>query len=1529
MSLIYNSAKALVNSTNWLAYDVRVLLLGPAYTPDPDHVFVSQLTGELTNGSYARKTLTGRTANVNTVLDQVEYGANNPTWAALAGGEQIMYLIIYRYNVSDGAAQLLYCVTMPITTADSSDRTIQFGGQVTAGTIFVLKNIADPFTGPPGPQGEPGPQGPPGATGGPGATGAPGATGPAGSDGGLHARLATNGPLPAYSRVGNVYTATANGALTVDGVAVALSDVILADSEALGQHNGPLLVSNPGSVGAPFVLTRTSDPITTGMLVTITEGATKAKKVAILTTSGAIVVNTTPLVFGYLVGDVVSVHSRTGAVVAATGDYTSTQVTNASSVTSGGASVTTALNSLQTQISSAAGVTSFIARTGAVVAVAGDYGSTFITNNSSVTGATVTAALNTLNTAVGALVTGVSSVFTRTGAVTASVGDYTSTQVTNSSTVTSGGASVTTALNSLQAQIVASVSGVASVFTRTGAVVAVAGDYTSTLVTNSSAVTGATVTAALNTLNTQVGALVTGVSSVFARTGAVVAVAGDYTSTLITNSSSVVGSTVTAALNTLLAALPTAGAVSSVFTRTGAVVAVAGDYNSTHITNSSGVTGATVTAALNTLNARVTGVSSVFTRTGAVVAVSGDYTSTLVTNSSTVVGATVTAALDTLKTSITALVTGVSSVFGRAGAVVAVAGDYTSTTVTNLSTVSGSTVTAALNTLNTQVGALVTGVSSVFTRTGAVVAVTGDYTSTLITNSSSVVGATVTAALNTLLAALPTAGPITSVFGRTGVVVAVAGDYTSTLVTNLSTVSGSTVTAAFNTLNTQVGALVTGVSSVFTRTGAVVAVVGDYGSSHITNNSSVTGSTVTAALDALIPEYLGTLSTASRTLVLSDRKKLLQITGTATITVPLNSSAAFVFGDYVDVYALTSAIITFTPISGVSLIYSYPLSSGIQFALYRLRYLGSNQWLMTESANARVTSFNGRTGAVSPVSGDYTSTLVTNSSTVTGATVTAALDTLKAASGVASFIGRTGAVVAVVGDYNGNHITNVSGFLAGSTITNAMDFLVPQYLGVVTVATSRALMASDIKRLLLCTAGVTITVPQFSTVSFPTGTQIDFVPTTTAAVAFSSSAPVSIQTPGTITTLKAWVKYRLTFIGNWLATETWILTEEGGTYVPSVFGRTGAVVAASGDYTSAQITNTSSVSGSTVTGALNSLLGMAGVTSVFTRTGAVVAVAGDYNSTHITNSSTVTGSTVTAALNTLKAASGVASWNTRTGAVVPLSGDYTSSQVNNLSSVSGASVTAAIDRLNDKAYKSVNTHSGAYTLVLADRGQLKILNADTAITVPVSVFTAGDTIDFVITGGTVHTWAAAVGGIVIPPQNMATVSTTWAVWQLRYLGNFGGEFWSLVQLANVRSTADEHNIALSPAQYQDWSWDASQGYWLSPGYASIISVPIGNFPKTQVITEVRVRFCPPATASLPVAMPWFMLRSVDASGATTTYGPVFDGSSLAAYQTPHELTLTGMTITLGSGSLSALLCSAGGGGALINTKLISLIVKTQ
>lgn len=66
-----------------------------------------------------------------------------------------------------------------------------------------------------------------------------------------------------------------------------------------------------------------------------------------------------------------------------------------------------------------------------------------------------------------------------------------------------------------------------------------------------------------------------------------------------------------------------------------------------------------------------------------------------------------------------------------------------------------------------------------------------------IANDSGVAGSTVSAALDAAAAA----GPVGSVFGRSGAVVAVAGDYDTDTVTNASSVTGGNVSAALDQLD--------------------------------------------------------------------------------------------------------------------------------------------------------------------------------------------------------------------------------------------------------------------------------------------------------------------------------------------------------------------------------------------------------------------------------------------------------------------------------------------------------------------------------------------------------------------------------------------------------------------------------------------------------------------------------------------------------------------------------------------------------
>ena len=121
-------------------------------------------------------------------------------------------------------------------------------------------------------------------------------------------RLGTAAALPAYtpagSGVGKTLTANANGALTVDGVAVATNNRILVKDEGGGtdSNNGIYVVTQPGSVGTPYILTRAVDfdqnaEVMAGSFTFVTEGTANADTGWVLITDDPITVDTTALTF--------------------------------------------------------------------------------------------------------------------------------------------------------------------------------------------------------------------------------------------------------------------------------------------------------------------------------------------------------------------------------------------------------------------------------------------------------------------------------------------------------------------------------------------------------------------------------------------------------------------------------------------------------------------------------------------------------------------------------------------------------------------------------------------------------------------------------------------------------------------------------------------------------------------------------------------------------------------------------------------------------------------------------------------------------------------------------------------------------------------------------------------------------------------------------------------------------------------------------------------------------------------------------
>lgn len=118
------------------------------------------------------------------------------------------------------------------------------------------------------------------------------------------AALATNVYANGTSGVGATLTASANGTLSIDGVATALNDIILVKNEVAGANNGLYTVTTLGTASVKYVLTRHIDmdqaaEFPGGFIAVDQEGTANANSLW-LCASTAITVGTTAVVFTQL-----------------------------------------------------------------------------------------------------------------------------------------------------------------------------------------------------------------------------------------------------------------------------------------------------------------------------------------------------------------------------------------------------------------------------------------------------------------------------------------------------------------------------------------------------------------------------------------------------------------------------------------------------------------------------------------------------------------------------------------------------------------------------------------------------------------------------------------------------------------------------------------------------------------------------------------------------------------------------------------------------------------------------------------------------------------------------------------------------------------------------------------------------------------------------------------------------------------------------------------------------------------------------
>ena len=156
--------------------------------------------------------------------------------------------------------------------------------------------------------------------------------------------LASTAALPSCtynngaSGVGATLTATANGALTVDSVLTVVNNRVLVKNQASGAQNGIYVVTQVGTAGTPFILTRATDYDTSGSgtneidqgdYVLVLAGTVNANTSWVQQTALPIIVGTTALVWAQF-GAPITYSAGTGLTLAGTTfSITNTAVTAA------------------------------------------------------------------------------------------------------------------------------------------------------------------------------------------------------------------------------------------------------------------------------------------------------------------------------------------------------------------------------------------------------------------------------------------------------------------------------------------------------------------------------------------------------------------------------------------------------------------------------------------------------------------------------------------------------------------------------------------------------------------------------------------------------------------------------------------------------------------------------------------------------------------------------------------------------------------------------------------------------------------------------------------------------------------------------------------------------------------------------------------------------------------------------------------------------------------------------------------------
>ena len=214
---------------------------------------------------------------------------------------------------------------------------------------------------------------------------------------------------------------------------------------------------------------------------------------------------------------------------------------------------------------------------------------------------------------------------------------------------------------------------------------------------------------------------------------------------------------------------------------------------------------------------------------------------------------------------------------------------------------------------------------------------------------------------------LPAGGSgVTTVFGRSGAVVSQTGDYTFTQIASKpTTLTGYGITDAINVSQkgaingvasldsgglvptSQLPTFTGAITSVFGRTGVVVAATNDYTFAQIGSKpTTLSGYGITDAKPTGVDNGSTAITVSTYTLVLTDvGKSILSSTVACAVTVPLNSSVAFPIGTTIMIHQMDTFAVSVTAAGGVTLQGSHTATTA-QYDLIGLKKIATDTWLV-------------------------------------------------------------------------------------------------------------------------------------------------------------------------------------------------------------------------------------------------------------------------------------------------------------------------------------------------------------------------------------------------------------------------------------------------------------------------------------------------------------------------------------------------------------------------------------------------------